>query len=106
MRLSVRKKTEERRRREEKRERELPHLKHADSAVDSCVERAVQLHGEGVGAVGGVVADPLDDSLQLLHVVHHHLYSILHRVQRGLGTDTGRNTYTTSPFFPFPSLHM
>ena len=43
--------------------------------------------------MGGVVADTLDDSLQLLHVVHHHLYSILHRVQRGLGTDIYREKY-------------
>ena len=68
------------------------YLEHADSSIDSCIQRAVQFHGEGVRAVGGVVTDTLYDRLQLLHVVHHHLYSVLHRVQRGLGTNTGKFT--------------
>ena len=59
-------------------------LKHADSSVDGCIKRAVQLHGERVRALVSVATDTLDHSSQLLHVVHHHLDSILHRVQCGL----------------------
>ena len=57
----------------------------ADSSIDGSIQSAVELHGEGVGRLGGVRAYPIDDRLQLLYIVQHHLNTVLNWVLHNLG---------------------
>ena len=66
------------------------YLKHTDTTIHSCIKRPIQFHGEWVGALLGVATDTLYHCFQLLHIVHHHLYSILDWIQRGLTQEGGR----------------
>ena len=60
------------------------YIKLADSSIDSSVKSPIELHGERVGGLVSVWLDPIDESLELLHIVQHHLYAILHRVLHNL----------------------
>lgn len=63
----------------------VTNLEFAHSSIDSCIQCAVELHGERVSALRAVATDTMDHSTQLFHIVHHQLNAILNWIQRGLG---------------------
>lgn len=57
------------------------YLKHANTTINSCIERSIQFHSEWICTVCGIATDTLYDSLQLFYIIHYHLNTILYRIQ-------------------------